>query len=415
MVPGRVQTLRIEADQPGHLRRPVHRVLRPVATPTCAWRSSPSTPADFETWKANQLAPYAGAGGRHAGRRRRGRRSSPSARAATRSTACTDDRRATPVIAHPDEYVYSGAAPNLTHLMTRNTFAGATGTCSTEACRDRVWNATPEEFGAAVPAGRHPECLNEVDLREWIRNAPAKKPMYADPTELGPTDGKIRGMPYLGPVRGPDRPDHRLPARAEVTEITRWPSSNVHPRHHRPGGAAPPVTPVDVATACSAGPCHTTGWRSWVFTVDHKKLGIMYGVAAMFVLPRRRHRGAADPGPAGRARRHGARRRTSTTRCSRCTPRRWSSCSSMPMAAAFANYFVPLQIGARDVAFPRINAFGFWSLPVRRHLPQHVVVPRRRRRRRLVHVRAELQRAVLADATASTSGRSACRSPASPR
>ena len=32
----------------------------------------------------------------------------------------------------------------------------------------------------------------------------------------------------------------------------------------------------------------------------------------------------------------------------------------MPMAAAFANYLVPLQIGARDVAFPRINAFGFW-------------------------------------------------------
>jgi cytochrome c oxidase subunit 1 len=34
----------------------------------------------------------------------------------------------------------------------------------------------------------------------------------------------------------------------------------------------------------------------------------------------------------------------------------------MPMAAAFANYFVPLQIGARDVAFPRLNAFGFWCL-----------------------------------------------------
>ena len=28
----------------------------------------------------------------------------------------------------------------------------------------------------------------------------------------------------------------------------------------------------------------------------------------------------------------------------------------MPMAAAFANYFIPLQIGARDVAFPRLNA-----------------------------------------------------------
>ena len=32
----------------------------------------------------------------------------------------------------------------------------------------------------------------------------------------------------------------------------------------------------------------------------------------------------------------------------------------MPMAAAFANYLLPLQIGARDVAFPRLNAFSFW-------------------------------------------------------
>ena len=32
----------------------------------------------------------------------------------------------------------------------------------------------------------------------------------------------------------------------------------------------------------------------------------------------------------------------------------------MPVTAGFANYMVPLQIGARDVAFPRLNAFGFW-------------------------------------------------------
>ncbi|WP_040496674.1 cbb3-type cytochrome c oxidase subunit I, partial [Ilumatobacter nonamiensis] len=32
----------------------------------------------------------------------------------------------------------------------------------------------------------------------------------------------------------------------------------------------------------------------------------------------------------------------------------------MPMAAAFANYLIPLQIGARDVAFPRLNALSFW-------------------------------------------------------
>ena len=28
-------------------------------------------------------------------------------------------------------------------------------------------------------------------------------------------------------------------------------------------------------------PTATTGWKSWLFTVDHKKIGIMYGVAAM--------------------------------------------------------------------------------------------------------------------------------------
>jgi cytochrome c oxidase subunit 1 len=32
----------------------------------------------------------------------------------------------------------------------------------------------------------------------------------------------------------------------------------------------------------------------------------------------------------------------------------------MPMAAAFANYMIPLQIGARDVAFPRLNALSLW-------------------------------------------------------
>ena len=32
----------------------------------------------------------------------------------------------------------------------------------------------------------------------------------------------------------------------------------------------------------------------------------------------------------------------------------------MPLAAAFANYLIPLQIGARDVAFPRLNALSFW-------------------------------------------------------
>src|SRR5713226_946684 len=31
-----------------------------------------------------------------------------------------------------------------------------------------------------------------------------------------------------------------------------------------------------------------------------------------------------------------------------------------PLGIAFANYFVPLQIGAKDLAFPRVNALRYW-------------------------------------------------------
>src|SRR3984893_5237810 len=34
---------------------------------------------------------------------------------------------------------------------------------------------------------------------------------------------------------------------------------------------------------------------------------------------------------------------------------------AMPLAVAFGNFLIPLQIGARDVAFPRLNAFGYWG------------------------------------------------------
>ena len=36
----------------------------------------------------------------------------------------------------------------------------------------------------------------------------------------------------------------------------------------------------------------------------------------------------------------------------------------IPMLAGFGNYIVPLQIGALDMAFPRVNALSFWMLPL---------------------------------------------------
>ena len=38
----------------------------------------------------------------------------------------------------------------------------------------------------------------------------------------------------------------------------------------------------------------------------------------------------------------------------------------MPLSAAFFNYMIPLMIGARDVAFPRLNALSLLDLPLGR-------------------------------------------------
>ena len=54
----------------------------------------------------------------------------------------------------------------------------------------------------------------------------------------------------------------------------------------RPTPALTTPAPVAVTPTSTYGvfrrPVEATGWRSWVFTIDHKKLGIMYGVTAMF-------------------------------------------------------------------------------------------------------------------------------------
>ena len=100
--------------------------------------------------------------------------------------------------------------------MTRDTFAGATFDLVTEECRDAVWEASPEEFGASYLEGTTPDCLNEADLRDWLRERPAKKPMYADPTKLEATDGMSPRHALPRPDRRPDRRARRLSARADL-------------------------------------------------------------------------------------------------------------------------------------------------------------------------------------------------------
>jgi cytochrome c oxidase subunit I len=104
-----------------------------------------------------------------------------------------------------------------------------------------------------------------------------------------------------------------------------------------------------------------TGWLAWLTTTDHKKIGIMYlfatflffivgGVEALVMrLQLAQPDGTLVPAETYNAlvTMHG------TTMVFLFV---------VPVLAGFANYMVPLMIGARDMAFPRLNALSFWLL-----------------------------------------------------
>ena len=102
------------------------------------------------------------------------------------------------------------------------------------------------------------------------------------------------------------------------------------------------------------------GVWSWITTVDHKRLGIMYGAASLifFVI------GGIEAllirlqlaAPNGTV-------LTADTYNQMFTMHGTTMVFLvvMPLSSAFFNYFLPLQLGARDVAFPRLNAFSWWA------------------------------------------------------
>ncbi len=113
-------------------------------------------------------------------------------------------------------------------------------------------------------------------------------------------------------------------------------------------------------TTTVAKPKANTGLWSWLTTVDHKRIGIMYGVAAfVFFLI-----GGLE---AIMLRVQLARPENTFIDIQRYNEMFTMHGTTMiflalmPMSVAFFNYIMPLQIGARDVAFPRLNSFSFWT------------------------------------------------------
>ena len=117
-----------------------------------------------------------------------------------------------------------------------------------------------------------------------------------------------------------------------------------------------------MATATQLSAPHDSGrsglW-SWITTTDHKRIGILYGVSAfVFFL---------IGGLEALFIRLQLARPDNTLVSAETFNQLFTMHGTtmvflaiMPLSAAFFNYIVPLQIGARDVAFPRLNAFSYW-------------------------------------------------------
>ena len=102
------------------------------------------------------------------------------------------------------------------------------------------------------------------------------------------------------------------------------------------------------------------GLASWLMTVDHKRIGLRYlhtGIA-FFVL--------------GGIEALVLRAQLTQANLDILDPEAYNQMFSMhgttmmflfavPALSGFGNYFVPLMIGSRDMAFPRLNSFGYWA------------------------------------------------------
>jgi cytochrome c oxidase subunit 1 len=111
--------------------------------------------------------------------------------------------------------------------------------------------------------------------------------------------------------------------------------------------------------SASAAPSANTGIWSWITTVDHKRIGTLYlWTALIFFL-------------IGGFEAVLIRTQLMKPNMGFISAETYNQLFTMhgttmvflvvmPLSAAFFNYLIPLQIGARDVAFPRLNAFSYW-------------------------------------------------------
>ena len=113
------------------------------------------------------------------------------------------------------------------------------------------------------------------------------------------------------------------------------------------------------APATTADSEYTSNVWSWLTTVDHKRIGILYLFTALFFFI-----WAGVEAAIIRAQLAGPNMHlVSADTYNQLFTMHGTTMVFlviMPLSSAFFNFLIPLQIGARDVAFPRLNAFSYW-------------------------------------------------------
>ncbi|WP_018749928.1 cytochrome aa3 quinol oxidase subunit I [Paenibacillus sanguinis] len=100
-------------------------------------------------------------------------------------------------------------------------------------------------------------------------------------------------------------------------------------------------------------------WREWLTTVDHKRIGVMYIIAALLMLFRGGVDGLLMRGQLARPE-NGLLDAQHYNEIFTTHGVVMILFMAMPFIIGIMNVVIPLQIGARDVAFPRLNAVSFW-------------------------------------------------------
>ena len=123
--------------------------------------------------------------------------------------------------------------------------------------------------------------------------------------------------------------------------------------------AQPILPPMVISTEGETSRPMVQVLHDWIVTVDHKKLGVMYfsyGIVALVV-------GGIEASI--------MRAQLASANSHLVSPEVFNRLftmhgttmiffAAMPIVFGIANYLIPLMLGARDMAFPRLNAWGFW-------------------------------------------------------